>query len=116
MHARHNRRALGQRQGDRLLLRNERAERHVGGARVPLILVVRVRLRGDREEGDAAHRVESDGKLTLVQTSDSAKGDKAETIRYSAEPGLYVLEVRDTKNREANFQDSYQLTVDEGGE
>jgi hypothetical protein len=27
-----------------------------------------------------------------------------------------VLEVRDTKNREANFQDSYQLTVDEGGE
>jgi len=62
------------------------------------------------------HRVESDGKLTLVQTSDSAKGDKAETIRYSAEPGLYVLEVRDTKNREANFQDSYQLTVDEGGE
>lgn len=62
------------------------------------------------------HRVEADGKLTLVQTSDSAKGDKAETIRFSAEPGLYVLEVRDTKNREANFQDSYQLTVDEGGE
>jgi hypothetical protein len=62
------------------------------------------------------HRVENDGKLTLVQTSDSAKGDKAETIRFSAEPGLYVLEVRDTKNREANFQDSYQLTVDEGGE
>jgi hypothetical protein len=27
-----------------------------------------------------------------------------------------LLEVRDTKNREANFQDSYQLTVDEGGE
>lgn len=60
------------------------------------------------------HRVEDDGKLTLVQTSDSAKGDKPETIRYSAEPGLYVFEVRDVKNREANFQDSYQLTVEEG--
>lgn len=60
------------------------------------------------------HRVEADGKLTLVQTSDSAKGDKPETIRFSAEPGLYVFEVRDVKNREANFQDSYQLTVEEG--
>ncbi|MEW6434254.1 MAG: ABC transporter substrate-binding protein [Myxococcota bacterium] len=60
------------------------------------------------------HRVEDDGKLTLVQTSDSAKGDKPETIRYSAEPGLYVFEVRDVKHREANFQDSYQLTVEEG--
>lgn len=59
------------------------------------------------------HRVEEDGKLTLVQTSDSAKGDKPESIRYSAEPGLYVFEVRDAKNRESNFQDSYQLTVDE---
>lgn len=62
------------------------------------------------------HRVESDGKLTLVQTADSAKGDKPETVKFAAEPGLYVLEVRDSKNREANFQDSYQLTVDEGGE
>jgi hypothetical protein len=62
------------------------------------------------------HRVESDGKLTLVQTADGARGDKAETVRFAAEPGLYVLEVRDTRNREANFQDSYQLTVDEGGE
>jgi hypothetical protein len=62
------------------------------------------------------HRVESDGKLTLVQTADGAKGDKAENIRFAAEPGLYVLEVRDSKNREANFQDSYQLTVEEGGE
>lgn len=62
------------------------------------------------------HRVETDGKLTLVQTSDGAKGDKPETIRYSAEPGLYVLEVRDVKNREANFQDSYQLSVDEDAE
>ncbi len=62
------------------------------------------------------HRVEDDGKLTLVQTSDSAKGDRPETVRYAAEPGLYVLEVRDAKHREANFQDSYQLTVDEGDE
>ncbi|MDX2011787.1 MAG: ABC transporter substrate-binding protein [Myxococcaceae bacterium] len=60
------------------------------------------------------HRVEADGKLTLVQTSDSGKGDKPESIRFSAEPGLYVFEVRDVKNRESNFQDSYQLTVDEG--
>lgn len=62
------------------------------------------------------HRVGEDGKLTLVQTSDGAKGDKAETIRYSAEPGLYVFEVRDAKNREANFQDSYQLLVEETAE
>jgi hypothetical protein len=60
------------------------------------------------------HRVQPDGKLTLVQTSDRAKGDQPETIRYSAEPGVYVFEVRDAKNREANFQDSYQLTVEEG--
>ncbi len=62
------------------------------------------------------HRVEEDGKLTLVQTSDSAKGDRPETVRYAAEPGLYVFEVRDARNREANFQDSYQLSVDEGEE
>lgn len=62
------------------------------------------------------HRVEEDGKLTLVQTSDSAKGDRPETVRFAAEPGLYVIEVRDAKNREANFQDSYQLSVDEGEE
>lgn len=61
------------------------------------------------------HRVE-EGKLTLVQTADSAKGERPETVRFAAEPGLYALEVRDTKNREANFQDSYQLTVDEGEE
>ena len=62
------------------------------------------------------HRVEEDGKLTLVQTSDSAKGDRQETVKYAAEPGMYVLEVRDAKNREANFQDSYQLSVEEGDE
>lgn len=62
------------------------------------------------------HRVEEDGKLTLVQTSDGAKGEKSEVVRFAAEPGLYVFEVRDVKNREANFQDSYQLTVEEGQE
>jgi hypothetical protein len=60
------------------------------------------------------HRLGEDGKLSLVQTADRAKGEQPEVIRYSAEPGVYVLEVRDAKNREANFQDSYQLTVEEG--
>jgi hypothetical protein len=60
------------------------------------------------------HRMGEDGKLSLVQTADRAKGDQPETIRYSAEPGLYLLEVRDTKNRESNFQDAYQLSVEEG--
>ena len=53
-----------------------------------------------------------DGKRSLVQTANRAKGDATETISYSAEPGVYLFEVRDSKNREANFQDSYQLTVD----
>ncbi|WNG35795.1 ABC transporter substrate-binding protein [Archangium violaceum] len=60
------------------------------------------------------HRLGEDGKLSLVQTSDRAKGDQPEVIRYSAEPGVYILEVRDARNREANFQDAYQLTVEEG--
>lgn len=59
------------------------------------------------------HRVDEDGKLELVQTSDKAKGENPEVIRYTAEPDVYILEVRDAKNREANFQDSYQLTVEE---
>jgi hypothetical protein len=62
------------------------------------------------------HRIEEDGKLTLVQTSDSAKGDKPENVRFTAEPGRYIFEVRDAKNRDANFQDAYQLTVEEAGE
>jgi len=60
------------------------------------------------------HRVGEDGKLSLVQTSDRAKGDQPENIRYSLEPGVYIFEVRDAKNRESNFQDPYQLTVAEG--
>jgi len=60
------------------------------------------------------HRVGEDGKLSLVQTADRAKGDQPERIRYSLEPGVYLFEVRDAKNRESNFQDPYQLTVEEG--
>ncbi|HYO51642.1 ABC transporter substrate-binding protein [Archangium sp.] len=60
------------------------------------------------------HRLGEDGKLSLVQTSDRAKGDQPEVIRYSAEPGVYILEVRDARNRESNFQDAYQLTIEEG--
>lgn len=61
------------------------------------------------------YRVEEDGKLSLVQTSDRAKGEKPETIRYSAEPGVYVFEVKDSRKwGESNFQDSYQLTITEG--
>lgn len=62
------------------------------------------------------HRLEADGKLTLVQTSDSARGDRPEVIRFAAEPGVYLLEVRDTRNQQANFQDSYQLIVEEAGD
>ncbi|MGZ6140121.1 MAG: hypothetical protein ACXWLA_05570 [Myxococcaceae bacterium] len=54
-----------------------------------------------------------DGSLTLVQTSDRAKGDAPEIIRYAAGPGVYLFKVQDSKNRESNFQDSYQLTVEE---
>jgi hypothetical protein len=54
-----------------------------------------------------------DGALTLVQASDRAKGDAPEVIHYAAEPGVYLFKVQDSKNRESNFQDSYQLTVEE---
>ncbi len=59
------------------------------------------------------YRQEADGSLTLVQTADRAKGDAPEIIRYAAEPGTYFFKVQDSKNRESNFQDSYQLTVEE---
>jgi hypothetical protein len=54
-----------------------------------------------------------DGSLSLVQTADRAKGDAPEVIRYAADPGVYLFKVQDSKNRESNFQDSYQLTVEE---
>jgi len=59
------------------------------------------------------YRQEADGSLTLVQSADRAKGDAPEVIRYAAEPGTYFFKVQDSKNRESNFQDSYQLTVEE---
>ena len=61
------------------------------------------------------HRLHEDGHSTLVQTADRGKGDAPEIIRYTADPGVYFLEVRDSKNRESNFQDLYQLTVEESG-
>jgi len=60
------------------------------------------------------YRQEANGSLTLVQTADRAKGDAPEVIRYSAEPGTYFFKVQDSKMRESNFQDSYQLSVEEG--
>ena len=60
------------------------------------------------------HRMNEEGKLSLLQTADQARGDAPEVIRYSAEPGIYFIEIRDSKNRESNFQDYYQLTVEEG--
>ena len=62
------------------------------------------------------HRVEADGTLTLVQSSDRARGDKPEVIRHAAEPGVYLLEVRDSRQRESNFQDSWVLRLEEGHE
>ena len=62
------------------------------------------------------HRQETDGALTLVQSSDRAKGDKPELIRHAAEPGVYLLEVRDSRQRESNFQDTYVLRLEEGQE
>jgi hypothetical protein len=62
------------------------------------------------------HRIEADGTLSLVQTADGAKGDKPERLKATLEPGTYLFEVRDAKGREANFQDAYQLSVDEGDE
>jgi hypothetical protein len=61
------------------------------------------------------HRLDESGKPQLVQTSDRARGEAPEVIRYSLEPGVYLLEVRDSRKvPDANFQDSYQLTVVEG--
>ncbi|MBS2029499.1 MAG: ABC transporter substrate-binding protein [Deltaproteobacteria bacterium] len=58
------------------------------------------------------YRQKEDGTLAIVQTSDSAKGDAPESITYAAEPGLYFLKVKDTKDRESNFVDSYAIRVE----
>ncbi len=60
------------------------------------------------------HALDEDGNLMLQQTADRAKADAPEVIRHTGEPGVVILEVRDAKNRESNFQDAYQLTVEEG--
>lgn len=62
------------------------------------------------------HRLDEDGSLHLVQTSPNARGDATEVIRYSAEPAVYLLELKDAKSREANFQDAYQVMVEEVSE
>jgi hypothetical protein len=61
------------------------------------------------------HRLEGDGGTTLVQSADSGSGDEGERLNYSAEPGVWILEVRDARNRGENAQDRYQLTVQVGG-
>ena len=58
------------------------------------------------------YRQGSDGSVALVQTSDTAKGDAAESIRYAADPGVYFLKVKDARDREANFVDAYAIHVE----
>jgi hypothetical protein len=58
-------------------------------------------------------RLGDDGGKELVQSMDHARGDQPRVVHYSAAPGKYLVEVRDAKNRESNFQDSYQLVVEE---
>lgn len=58
------------------------------------------------------YRLGDDGKLQVLQIADRAKGDETEVLTHTVEPGVYYLGVRDTRNREANFVDSYQLRVE----
>ncbi|MFN7130551.1 MAG: ABC transporter substrate-binding protein [Myxococcales bacterium] len=60
----------------------------------------------------ALYQVGENGKLSVLQSAEKAKGDQPETLRHTVEPGVYYLEVRDTKNRESNFVDAYQLLVE----
>ncbi len=62
------------------------------------------------------YRLDDDGAKTLIQTADRGKNDAPESLQASLDPGRYVFEVKDTKNRESNFQDAYQLTVEEAAE
>ena len=64
----------------------------------------------------ALFRVQDKGEPALVQRADKGKGDQSETIRYSAEPGIYLLEVRDTKNLQSNFVDAYLLSVEQSAD
>jgi len=58
------------------------------------------------------YRLDADGKPALVQSSEKGKGEQAETIRFTVDPGVYLLEVKDTRNWASNFLDSYQLLVE----
>jgi hypothetical protein len=90
------------------LYRLDLSEREVRTAlRATLLGILKV------DVGLYLYRLEADGKRTLVQTADRARGEQPEVIRYSAEPGVYLFEVRDVRGRESNFQDSYQLGVEE---
>ncbi|MGC4115910.1 MAG: hypothetical protein QM765_15230 [Myxococcales bacterium] len=63
----------------------------------------------------ALYRLDGDPrsvKPTLVQRSEKGKGEAPETIKFTCEPGTYLLEVKDTKNYQSNFMDTYQLTVE----
>ena len=50
--------------------------------------------------------------LSLVQTSDTGKNDASESITYAVDPGVYFLKVKDTRDRESNFVDSYAIHVE----
>ena len=58
------------------------------------------------------HRLDEEEKLELVQTAPVPKKEGPTTLRYSATPGIYFLEVKDPKKRESNFQDEYQLRIE----
>lgn len=60
----------------------------------------------------ALYRLDSDGKPVIVQTAEKGKGEQPETIRFTVEPGVYLLEVKDTKNWNSNFLDAYQLFLE----
>ncbi len=60
----------------------------------------------------ALYRLGEDGKLAVLQTAEREKGDGTEVLRHTVEPGVYYLGVRDTRNRESNFVDSYQVLVE----
>ncbi len=61
----------------------------------------------------ALYRLDEKGKPVLVQRSEKGRGEQPETIRFTVEPGVYLVEVRDTRNSQSNWMDPYQLTVEQ---
>jgi hypothetical protein len=61
----------------------------------------------------ALFRLNDRGEEVLVQKSEKGKGEQSETVRYAADPGVYLVEVRDTRGRESNFLDAYHLLVEQ---